>query len=105
MFCRQRGTDTISASLDQPVEFLNKIFESGIEYSSVGTARSALSSVVIMDNGISFAKHPLVQRFMESIFNLWPVLPRQFAAWDSDVALDYFSSLEYDLLYKIYQKI
>ena len=50
-----------------------------------------------MDNGISFAKHPLVQRFMESIFNLWPVLPRQFAAWDSDVVLDYLSSLEYDL--------
>ena len=34
---------------------------------------------------------------MESIFNLWPVLPRQFAAWDSDVVLDYLSSLEYDL--------
>ena len=46
--------DPISPSLDQLIEFLTKIFESGVRYSPVGTARSALSSVLIMDNGISF---------------------------------------------------
>ena len=97
MFCREGGTDTISTSVDQPIEFQNKIFESGVEYSSKGTARSSLSSVLIMDNGIFFGKHPFVQQFMESIFNLWPALPRQLAAWDSDIILDCLSSLEYDL--------
>ena len=92
MFCRE-----ISTSLDQPIEFLTKIFEFGVGYSSVGTARSVLSSVLIMDNGIPFGKHPLVQRFMKGIFKLRPALPRQFAVWDPDIVLDYLSNLEYDL--------
>ena len=35
MFCRERGIDPISAPLDQPIEFLTKIFESGVGCSSV----------------------------------------------------------------------
>ena len=50
-----------------------------------------------MDNGISFGKHPLVQRCMKGIFNLRAALPRQFAVWEPDIALDYLSNLVYDL--------
>ena len=35
MFCREKGIDPISAPLDQPIEFLTKIFESGVGCSSV----------------------------------------------------------------------
>ena len=66
----------------------------GVGYSSVGTARSAKPTMLIMDNGISFGKHPLVQWFMKGIFNLRPVLPRPFSIWDLDTVLDYLSSLE-----------
>ena len=97
MFCRERGIYPISTSLNQPIEFLTKIFESGVGYSSVGTARSVLSSALIMDNEISFGKHPLVQFFMKGIFNLRLVFPRQFAVWDPDIVLDYLINLEYDL--------
>ena len=97
MFCRERGIDPISTSLAEPLEFLTKIFESGVGYSSVSTARSVLSSVLIIDNRISFGKHPLVQRFMKGIFNFRAALPRQFAVWDPDIVLDYLSNLEYDL--------
>ena len=79
MFCCERNNDPISTSLDRPIEFLAKIFESGVGCSSVGTARPALSSVLITDNGISFGKHHLVLRFMKGIFNLRPVLPGRFA--------------------------
>ena len=68
-----------------------------VGYSSVDTARSALSSVLIMDNGISFGKHPLVQRLMKGIFNLRSALLRNFSVWDPDIVLDYLSNLEYDL--------
>ena len=34
---------------------------------------------------------------MKGIFNLRPVLPRQFAVWDPDTVLDYLSNLKYDL--------
>ena len=73
------------------------MFELGVGYSSAGTARSALSSVLIMENGIPIGKHPLVQHFMKGIFNLRPALPRQFAVWDLDVVLDYLSNSKHDL--------
>ena len=100
MFCRERGIDPISASLDQSIKFLTKIVKSSVGYSSVGTARSALSSVLVMDNGMSFGKHFLVKRFMKGIFNLRAALPRQFAVWGPDIVLNYLSNLEYDLLLK-----
>ena len=97
MFCRERGIDPISTSLGQPIEFLTKIFKSRVGYSSVGTVRSAVASVLITDNEISFGKHSLVQCFMKGIMNLRPALPRQFAVWDTDIVLEYLSNLEYDL--------
>ena len=61
----------VLTSLDQPIEFLSKIFELAVGYSSVDIARLALcSSVLIMDNGLSFRKHPLVQWFMKVIYVL-----------------------------------
>ena len=75
----KRGIDPISTSLDQTIEFLTKIFGLSVGYSSVGIARSAISYVLIKENGISFGKHPLVQRFMKGIFNLRPTLPGQLA--------------------------
>ena len=39
VFCRERGIDTISRFLDQPIEFLTKCFESSVGYSSVSTAK------------------------------------------------------------------
>ena len=92
-----KGIDPISKSLDQQIEFLFKIFESGVEYSSVGTTRSALSSVFIFKNGVSLEKHPLVQRFIKGIFSLKLACPRQFAVWNSDIVLDYLITLKYDL--------
>ena len=53
------------------------------------------------DNGISFGKHPLVQRFMKGIFNLRQVLSGQFAVWDPDIVLNYLSNLEHDLPEKL----
>ena len=96
-FCRERGIDPISTPLDQPIEFLTKISECGVGYPSLGTARSALSAVITMNNGISFGKFRLVQHFMKGIFNLRPALLRQFAVWDLDVVFDYLSNSKYDL--------
>lgn len=59
-FCREKGTDSISVSIDHPIEFLTKISELAMEYSAVGTKRSTRSSALIMDNGISFGKQLLV---------------------------------------------
>ena len=97
MFCRKRGIDPISTFLDQRLEFLTKFSKLAVGYSSIGAARSVLSSVLVMDNRISFGKHPLVQQFMRGIFNLRPFFTRQFVVWDPYIVVGYLSKLEYDL--------
>ena len=42
----------------------------GLSYSSINTARSALSSILKLDNCDNFGTHPLVTRFMKGIYEL-----------------------------------
>ena len=58
-----------------------------------------------MENGIYFGKRPFVQRLMKGIFNLRPVLPRQFVLWDPDIVLDYLSNLDLPLKDYLSQKL
>ena len=60
-FCHEGGVDPISGSADQPIEFLTKIFESCVGYSSIGTARLAQFSILKMESEIYFTEKPLVQ--------------------------------------------
>ena len=58
-----------------------------------------------MENGIYFGKRPFVQRLMKGIFNLRPVLPRQFALWDPDIVLDYLTNLDLPLTDYLSEKL
>lgn len=57
------------------LEFLAELFESVFGYSAINTARSALSTIVNINN-VPVGQHPLVKRFMRGIFNERPVLPQ-----------------------------
>lgn len=84
-------------SLNDVLEFLLHLFNGsdnrgGIGYSALNTARSALSSVITID-GHAVGSHPLVCRFMRSVFNQRPALPKYVITWDTDIMLRYLKSL------------
>ena len=57
-----------------------------MKYSALNTARSALSSVIILPGNVKFGDYPLVTWFMKGVFNLHPPSPRYTSIWDpSDV--------------------
>ena len=59
----------ISPPLNILLEFLVGRYESGLSYSSINTARSALSQFLINTNSDSpYGQIPLVKRFMEGVF-------------------------------------
>ena len=93
MFCRSRGINPISASLENGLEFLHQQYENGLSYSGINTARSALSTVIFLSDGSSFGHHPLVSRFLKGVFESRPSLPRYSNIWDVSVVLDYFKTL------------
>lgn len=69
------------------------MFENGVGYSSINTARSALSSLGIKLDSISVGSHPLVTRFLRGVFNIRPTKPRYTNIWDVNKVLVYLRKL------------
>ena len=81
----------MKASVESVLNFLGDIFDTGIGYSAVGTARSALSTFLWID-GKPAGEHSLVCRFMKGVFNIRPALPRYEVTWDVSVVLNILKS-------------
>ena len=64
------------------IEFLTECFKTGVSYSSVNSARSALSSIIKPVCKVPFGKSPLVCRVLKGVFNIRPPLPRYVTTWD-----------------------
>ena len=69
------------------------LYEDGLQYSALNTARSAISTVVTLAADVPVGKHPLVMRFMRGVFQLRPALPRYTETWNVGVVLKYLSSM------------
>lgn len=92
--CRARQIDRLSCTVENGINFLTELFQGGIGYSAINTARSALSSAIIFPSGQQFGSHfPLVVRFMKGVFEQRPSLPRYTNTWDIEVVLRYLSTL------------
>ena len=59
---------SLHPSLADVIQFLTTLFEKNLSYSSLNTARSALSTIITVD-GMSIGNHPLVVRFLKGVFN------------------------------------
>ena len=75
------------------LEFLTEQFESGCGYSSLNTARCALSAIGIVRDGFAIGSHPIIIRFMKGVFNLKPTRARYSEIWDVNKVLLYLQSL------------
>lgn len=92
-FCQSKEINRLDASVENGIAFLAALFTSGLGYSAINTARSALSSVLILPNNITFGTHPLVAWFLKRVFELKPSLPRYSSIWDVSVVLQHLRSL------------
>lgn len=86
LFCVEHSVDPLHRDELLALEFLRKLFKQGYGYSALNTARSALST--LFDNP-PFGESPLVTRFMRSVYNIRPNLPRYNSTWDISVVLKY----------------
>ena len=94
-YCLDNHIDPFNPSVENVIEFLTKLFDSGLGYSSINTARSALSSILPVYQGFKMGDHPLVSRFLKGVFELKPVLPRYTEVWNVNVVLDHLRSYKF----------
>ena len=71
------------------VNFLSELFTSGKSYSALNSARSALSTFIVNDYGLTIGNSASVKRFMKGVFELKPPLPRYQFIWDVSIVLDF----------------
>ena len=91
-YCDDKDIDLFQPGVHDGVEFLVSLYKAGLGYSAVNTARSALSSLLILENNEKFGDHPFVVRCMKGIFELKPSLPKYNEIWDVRVVLDYLKT-------------
>lgn len=91
-FCCKREINVFEADVNNVLSFLTELYKSGLGYSCINTARSALSSFIQLNN-VNIGSHPLVRRFMRGVFVLRPALPRYNVTWDVNIVLKYLKSL------------
>lgn len=92
-FSRQRNNDHSTSPVGTVMEFLTFLFNRGLGYSSVNTARSALSCILYTDSGSPIGQHPLIIRFMKGVFEKRPALPRNMVICDTNIVLNHVKSL------------
>ena len=92
-FCNKKQVDSVHTDVNTVLEFLTEQFESGCGYSSLNTARCALSAISIVTDGFAIGAHPIVIRFIKGVFNLKPTRARYSETWDVNKVLLYLQSL------------
>ena len=64
-----KGISPVSATVAQAINFLAELVKSGVGYSGVNTARSAISTIIIVvSDSATFGTLPLVKRFLKGVF-------------------------------------
>ena len=90
VFCAQQQKDPLSPSLQTVLEFLHTLYNSGLSYSSLSVARSALASISFAQgNTVSIGGHPLICQYLKGIFNTSPSLKQSLSTWNPNTVLQY----------------
>lgn len=92
-FCAQRKINHNQPTVEQALEFFTRLYTQGLSYSAINTARSALSSYIILDDGTSLVHHRLVSCLLKGIFQSKPPSPRHSETWDLSIVLHYLQGL------------
>ena len=92
-YCREKQINQVQASLVNVLDFLTKLFEEGLSYSSLNSARSSLSALGLCCDNIVVGSHPTIIRFMRGVYNLRPQQQKFVHIWDTNMVLCYLRKL------------
>ena len=96
MFSRERHIDSIHPTIGDVLNFLSQLYSSGLGYSSINLAKSALSTILTVHQYEKLSSHPLIKRFMKGVFNSKPPVPRYSVIWDLGQVLTYIRNMGED---------
>ena len=69
------------------------MFHSGLGYSSINLAKTALSSSIRLQDGSRISENGLVSRFCKGVFRLKPPVQKHARIWDTGLVITYIKSM------------
>ena len=82
---------TASSSVRQIVTVAS-LFERGLRYDAINTAKSAISAIIEPKHGLTLGSQPLISRFMKVVFRSRSPVPRYEATSDAQVVSSHLAS-------------
>ena len=92
LFCVERKIDIFQPTLPQACKFLRMLSESGLGYTALNTARSALSTILPSFGKNTFGSHPYVCLLLKGAYERNPPKPKYTHFWDVNKVFDLFKS-------------
>ena len=91
-YCSINDCDPFSPSTANALDFLMFLYNKGLSYSTINTARSALSCFCNFEGlPAQFGQLPIVEHFMKGVFQLRPSIPKHHSIWDVKQIFDFFA--------------
>ena len=91
-WCTERDINPISTSVINIMQFLVDQFDTGLQYRTINTLRSAISTTHPDIEGSPVGSHPLVSRLLRGMFNSRPPVPRYSGSWDVRTVVEFLTN-------------
>ena len=75
------------------VEFLTMLYDKGLSYSGINTAKSAICAMLKLTTNEAVGENDMIKRFMKGVFNTRPTKPRYNYMWDVETVLTFLETL------------
>ena len=72
-FCLERQTNPTLPAIAGVLAYLTSLYEAGIQYNTICTARSALSGILHIPGVARLSDHPLIQRLLKGVYHNRPL--------------------------------
>ena len=92
-WCKGRKINPISAGIQPFLNFITSLFQEGLQYRTINTIRSAVSSTHNPIDGIPVGQHPLVKQLLKGVYNSRPPQPRYTHTWEVSRVLEHIKRL------------
>jgi Phage integrase family len=92
-YCKDKNISINNVTLSNVLEFLYLLYNEGVGYSSINSARSALSLYLKPIDNFTVGNHPIINRFVKGVGKLRPPSAKYQETWDVNILLNYIETL------------
>ena len=92
-WCKQRQVDPIHCNVTYILDFLESLYNKGLQYGTINNYRSAISAYHAKIDGDTAGNHHRVCSLLTGVSNLRPPKPIQTSVWNVETVIKYFKTL------------